>query len=212
VIWDWNGTLYDDVGWCVEVVNAMLARRGLPRLDGVEAYRRVFGFPVIDYYRRVGFDLDAEAFEALAEEYMAHYHGGTAGRCGLYKDAGRVLQTLRRRGLRQVVLSASRNDHLRAQVDACGVGGTFERMLGVSDIYAAGKAKLAHAYIAEAGSTGRAVLVGDSTHDYEVAAALKIDCLLVAHGHQSRRRLSACGVPVLDGISDVLSYINDCEN
>ena len=33
------------------------------------------------------------------------------------------------------------------------------------------------------------ILIGDTDHDYRVAQNLKIDCLLISHGHQSNRRL-----------------------
>lgn len=83
VVWDWNGTLLDDVEVCIETVNAMLRQRNLPTLESVDQYQNVFTFPVIDYYRRVGFDLERESFEALSEEYMRGYHE-RAVRCGLF--------------------------------------------------------------------------------------------------------------------------------
>ena len=46
VVWDWNGTLFDDVALCIQVMNGMLEKRGLPRLAGPEQYRQVFTFPV----------------------------------------------------------------------------------------------------------------------------------------------------------------------
>lgn len=74
VVWDWNGTLLDDVEVCIETVNAMLRRRHLPQLESVDQYQNVFTFPVINYYRQVGFDLERESFEALSTEYMRGYH------------------------------------------------------------------------------------------------------------------------------------------
>ena len=53
IIWDWNGTLFDDAGVCLDIMNGMLARRNLPHLTP-ERYEEFFDFPVIDYYRRVG--------------------------------------------------------------------------------------------------------------------------------------------------------------
>jgi len=39
---------------CIQSANALLERYDLPRLGSVEAYRALFGFPIIDYYRRLG--------------------------------------------------------------------------------------------------------------------------------------------------------------
>ena len=63
VFWDWNGTLLDDVEVCIESMNELLDEYGLPRLQGREQYHGVFGFPVSEYYRRLGFDFDKVPFE-----------------------------------------------------------------------------------------------------------------------------------------------------
>ena len=54
VVWDWNGTMFDDVALCIQVMNGMLEKRGLPRLAGPEQYRQVFTFPVEEYYKALG--------------------------------------------------------------------------------------------------------------------------------------------------------------
>ena len=69
VIWDWNGTLLNDIEWCLSIVNRMLANRDLKPLGSVSEYRNVFCFPIIEYYKNVGFDFEKEPFETLAEEY-----------------------------------------------------------------------------------------------------------------------------------------------
>jgi len=55
VVWDWNGTLLNDMEACIRSMNLMLEKRRLPPID-FETYRSVFTFPVIDYYRAVGID------------------------------------------------------------------------------------------------------------------------------------------------------------
>ena len=48
------------------------------------------------------------------------------------------------------------------------------------------------------------MVVGDTEHDYEVARAMDADCILVANGHQSKTRLQALGVPVLDDVRSLV--------
>ncbi len=50
VIWDWNGTLIDDIDLCVRSVAAILDAHGMPRVT-VEEHRRLFRMPVRDFYR-----------------------------------------------------------------------------------------------------------------------------------------------------------------
>jgi len=68
IIWDWNGTLLDDAEICLEAINIMLKKRHLPELS-MERYRDVFTFPVIEYYREVGFDFTLEAWDPVATEF-----------------------------------------------------------------------------------------------------------------------------------------------
>ena len=73
VIWDFNGTVLDDVRACINSMNALLAARGLPLLTE-ERYKKVFGFPVEEYYGRLGLDLAAEDFKTvLAPEWVEQY-------------------------------------------------------------------------------------------------------------------------------------------
>ena len=61
IIWDWNGTLLDDLDLSLESVNILLEERNLPALS-VEKYKDIFCFPIVDYYVKAGFDFEKEAF------------------------------------------------------------------------------------------------------------------------------------------------------
>ena len=43
-------------------------------------------------------------------------------------------------------------------------------------------------------------MVGDTTHDADVARSMGVSCVLIADGHQSFRRLSEAGVPVYESL------------
>ena len=58
VAWDFNGTVLDDVSIGITAVNRLLERRSLRIIESEEAYRELFDFPVIDYYKRLGFDFE----------------------------------------------------------------------------------------------------------------------------------------------------------
>ena len=53
ILWDWNGTLLSDVPLVVKINNEVFARHGY-RLTSEEEYRRIFRFPVKDYYTDIG--------------------------------------------------------------------------------------------------------------------------------------------------------------
>jgi len=208
VIWDWNGTLFDDVKLCMSVINTLLSRRGMKTLDSIAEYHTVFTFPIIDYYRDVGFDFEKEPFEALAVEYMDLYLSRDST-CGLFPGTKSVLSGLQQMGVRQVMLSASNREVLLKQVSRYDIADYFDEMLGISNIHASSKLEIAKDFAARENLL-KAVLVGDSEHDFEVAQALEIDCILIPNGHQSKETLLSCGASVLDDITLVPGCLNIC--
>ena len=72
IIWDWNGTLLNDLDFCIATINSLLGKRKLPLLDR-NSYKANFTFPVKDYYAAIGFDFKKEAFEIPAREFIDKY-------------------------------------------------------------------------------------------------------------------------------------------
>ncbi len=72
LIWDWNGTLLDDVEVNVKVINEMLSKRDLPLLD-INTYKEIFCFPVKQFHIRIGIDFEKESIEEISAEYMERY-------------------------------------------------------------------------------------------------------------------------------------------
>jgi phosphoglycolate phosphatase len=202
VIWDWNGTLLDDVWLCVEVVNAQLSRRGLGGISA-QRYQELFGFPLRDYCRRLGFDLERESYEAISDEFVALYERRRL-ECGLRQGALEALSAIQRAGLEQSLLSAYKEERLREMVNYFGLGGFFSAAVGLDDHYAQGKVERGKRRMEELGwREDEVILIGDTDYDLEVARQMGVDCLLVAGGYQSRQRLEAAGAQVVDGLAEV---------
>ncbi|HVU03368.1 MAG TPA: HAD family hydrolase [Polyangiaceae bacterium] len=203
VVWDWNGTLLDDVDHCVRVVNGMLREDGLQEISA-EEYRAVFDFPVRGYYERLGFDLSGDRFVRLAHRFIAAYDRG-ATECRLHAGAVPVLERLSARGATSSILSAARTASIHPLLDHHGIADHFTAVAGLDDHYAASKVERGLAWLAEHGHDRAALLlVGDTAHDHEVATALGVRVVLVAAGHQSRERLEALGSPVVERLEDLL--------
>ena len=197
-IWDFNGTILDDVETGIRSVNVLLRQRGLPVLEDKAAYRRVFGFPIRDYYERLGFDFEREPYEVVAplwvEQYLKHVVDAP-----LYEDVIETLELLRRRGVRQTVISATELGMLRQQLRQLGIDGYFEEILGLDNIHAASKMALAQEWRVRH-PRARAIFLGDTDHDRETAAAMGAECYLIARGHQSADYLETLGVPVFPSL------------
>ncbi len=206
LIWDFNGTVLDDVAHGIDCVNPMLAARGLPTIPDVETYRELFGFPIDDYYRRLGFDFEKEDYDTvLAPEWVARYLAGEAS-CPANNGVAETISAAHAMGVDQLMLSASNLAQLQGQLTRLGLSEAFSEVLGLDNIHARSKTHLAIAW-KEAHPDACPLFIGDTEHDAAVAAAIGADCVLFTGGHQSRRRLAECGLPLVDRIEDVLLYL-----
>jgi len=184
----------------------MLDKRSKRILTNVSEYHAAFCFPIIEYYRNVGFDFNEEPFEDLAQEYIEMYHGEGSDSVALHKNAEYVLKTIRSLQISQVILSASAQNNLEMQLNPFDIRLYFDEVLGISDIYAKSKLEIGIDYLSR-NHIQNGVMIGDTVHDFEVAQAMGMECILVAHGHQSKEKLVECNVPVFDNLEEVLSHL-----
>jgi phosphoglycolate phosphatase len=197
IIWDWNGTLLNDVELCVQTMNNMLKKRGLRQLT-IPSYKEVFSFPVENYYRKIGFDFDKEPFEIPALEFIDHYNSQVA-ECRLHNHTEMVLKYFHSLGIRQFVLSAMKQDALDQCLEQQNISQFFEHISGLDNHYAASKLENGRRLISAFNLNPKdLVMVGDTVHDFEVATELGCRCVLVANGHQSRALLNGTGAFVID--------------
>ena len=206
IIWDWNGTLLDDAEVCREAINKMLKVRSLPELS-LDKYRNVFTFPVIEYYKEIGFNFDVEEWEPVAMEFINLYLSALPI-CGLTPFAARTLETFKQKGFRQAIISAMEHEELLKSVSALGIYEYFDFIGGIGDHYGGGKIDNARNYLNSTGlNPEKITLIGDTLHDSQVAAELKCKCILVATGHQSFQRLSNTGLQVIHNLSEIDSQL-----
>lgn len=206
VIWDWNGTLFDDTDFCVGIMAAMLAKRDLGSFD-VDRYRELFTFPVRDYYERVGFDLDREPFEDLAVEFIDRYMSGWRQH-SLRADALPMSDALHNRGVTQSILSAAEQGLLNDSATHFGLNDRMTALVGIDDHHAVSKLDHGLAFLRELHvPVDRVLLIGDTVHDHEVATAMGVDSALVEGGHAPRAKLQATGGPVFASLTALLTTL-----
>jgi phosphoglycolate phosphatase len=202
ILWDWNGTLLNDTGICIESINELLQERGLPVLTR-ERYLEVFDFPVKEYYKRIGFDFDKEPFEIPAHRYIELYHSKLP-ESKLHDGAVEVLEHFKQQKYTQLLLSASEIKNLETAIDQFGLREYFDGIAGLDNIYAHSKSDIGIALLEKMGiDPSTACLIGDTLHDREVAGKIGCHCLLVGNGHQAYNRLAKNGAPLLKRLEDV---------
>lgn len=207
IIWDWNGTLFDDAWLCVEIMNGLLEQRNLPLLT-TEIYETIFDFPVKDYYRKLGFDFTVEPFETASDAFMEGYYR-RMHKCPLRDHTRTVLNRGRDQDLTMSILSAMEHSYLAEMVHHHHLRDYFTDVIGLSDHHAAGKVALAQQWIKDQDIAPENILfIGDTTHDHEVAQVLGVDCTLIHSGHHARARLAALNVPIIESLLDLFDPAN----
>ena len=207
IIWDFNGTILDDIKAGIDSVNKLLRDRGLKEISGVDEYRRVFRFPIKGYYERIGFDFNKEPYEVIAplwvEEYLINVKSAT-----LFCDVIETLEYFKEKGVKQVILSATERNMLLGQLSELGISGYFEEIMGLDNIHAHSKEGLAKDWRMRH-TDSAALLIGDTDHDFFVAASIGADCALVSRGHQSKEYLRSLGVPTFDNLVQLRDALFD---
>lgn len=197
IIWDWNGTLLDDLELSLNSVNVLLKERNLPILT-VDRYKEIFTFPVIDYYKAAGFDFNKEPFEVPAKQYVRLYSAGV-GSLKLFPDVVDTLTYLKERNYRLIVLSAMKDDNLKLMIELAGITHFFDGIYGIKDNYAREKISLGKQLVKDLNlKVSDCLMVGDTLHDAEVAEHCGFNCILYTGGHVSRQRLETKNLRIID--------------
>jgi len=208
VVWDWNGTLFDDLHIVVDAVNASLGELGAPPIDA-DAYRDHYTRPVRLFYEALlGRPVSATEFTMIDRVFHAAY-GASLDRAALATDARRVVVQVAASSS-QSLLSMWRHDSLVDYVDRLGLADYMARIDGNRSRQDASKAGALAEHVARlldqrvVADPAAVVVIGDGLDDARSAAEAGVDCVLYDGGTHHRRELEAAGVPVAKTLTDAL--------
>lgn len=175
----------------------------------IRIYIKVFfSFPVVDYYIKVGLDFEKHSFDELAQLFIDLY-SEVQDSAELFKSVRDVLKYFNSLGLKQSVISVCEKERLYHQISLFDIEDYFDDVIGTDDNYAVSKADIAKKWFADHElNPDKAVFIGDTVHDYEVARAVGCDSILIADGHQSREVLSVTDAVIINCLSDIKEIFN----
>ncbi len=198
IVWDWNGTLLDDVDFCIQTINEILVEHGLKQVSR-DAYRERFAFPVVDYYKTLGFDFNKVSFEVVGKAFFDRYRAGLNKGSSLFEGTKDLLKSLKAEGKHLYILSAAEEQHLFEATRYFQVEHLFDGVYGISNVYATSKVDRGKELLQKiAALKEKIIFVGDTDHDLDVAKSLGIDALLIADGHQPYCKLKPLHNAVLE--------------
>ena len=206
IIWDWNGTLLNDTSLCTQILNESLRKRDIPEIT-VQQYKQKFLFPIKTFYESIGFDFDKEPFENSNNEFNAGFVDQFKS-LALQPFAKDTIIKFAEKKITQTILSASRQDRLKEQVNFFDITQYLQHVVGTNNLYAHGKEYEGEELLLTLDIPAEeTIIIGDTLLDSSVAKYLKIDCALVSNGHNDIKRLKETGAFTFSDIKEFYNWI-----
>ena len=208
IIWDWNGTLIDDVSLCVYILNSILTDHGKEQVS-INQYRKTFFFPVSKFYESLSLPCSGEEYERLAQNYIKKYREEYKS-CFLHDHAFETIKSLQMLGVSQSIFSAGMQSDLEEFVNFYGLMDFMTLVDGANNIYAKGKGDRVHDhFIKVSHHADQVLLIGDTLHDAEVAASVGCSVLLFEKGHFCEERLRNSPAQSFNNLLEVIKHLSD---
>ncbi|MEV7427847.1 HAD hydrolase-like protein [Streptomyces sp. NPDC091212] len=213
LVWDWNGTVLDDIQAVIGATNAAFAEIGLEPIS-LDRYRELYRVPIPRFYERLMGRLPSDAeWAAMDETFHRHYTERRPG-CGLTAGVEELLSEWSLAGGSHSLLSMYGHRELLPVVRGYGIERHFLRIDGRTG--PSGGSKAVHmerhlTSLAAAGSISadRTVVIGDAVDDAVAAAHVGARAVLYTGGSHSRTALEAVGVPVVDSLAEAVAVARD---
>lgn len=206
LVWDWNGTLLDDITAVIGATNAAFAEIGLEPIT-LERYRELYCVPIPRFYERLMGRLPSDdEWGVMDEAFHRHYSEHRIG-CGLTNGVEELLRDWRLSGRSQSLLSMYVHEQLIPVVRGYGIEDHFIRVDGRTGPSGGTKALHMERHLAALGGVAapdRTVVIGDAVDDAVAAAHVGVRAVLYTGGSHSRASLESVGVPVVDSLEEAV--------
>jgi phosphoglycolate phosphatase len=194
-VWDWNGTLFDDMAATHVATNASLAFFGKGPIT-LEEEQENFTFPLIHFYEKMNVPVDD--YLEHAEEVGNLFHdiyNRESQKCALADGAVDALDWLQSHGVQMMILSNHRQKALDRDVSRFGLDGYFDLMSGnekaATIVRGLNKLHRLEAYMQQNGFAPEdTFIIGDSHEEPEIAKKLGLLGISISGGLMSARRLA----------------------
>jgi phosphoglycolate phosphatase len=191
IVFDWDGTIIDSASTIVECIQAAARDIGLAA-PGHERASHVIGLGLHDSLRIAVPDLPAERYLEFAGLYRKHFLAREDA-MRLFGGMRELLGELSRTRRLAIATGKSRRGLERA-LDGTGVRACFTASRCADETTPKPHPAMLREIIGELGvSQEEALMVGDTSHDMEMARAAGVDALGVTYGAHAETGLRACG-------------------
>lgn len=191
IVFDWDGTLSDSTAHITYSIQAACRDLRLP-VPADDAASHVIGLGLRDALQSVTPSLPPEDYPRLAERYRFHYLTGEP-KLALFRGAREMLQRLRDAGYFLAVATGKSRVGLNRALDATRLGPLFDATRCADETFSKPHPAMLYELTRELGQDiGRSVMIGDTTHDLQMADNAGMAGIGVTYGAHPASSLAAC--------------------
>jgi phosphoglycolate phosphatase len=192
LVFDWDGTLMDSLATIVACLNRSARELGLEPFDE-ERVRQTVGLGLPDTMVALGLGKDRADWGPIVERYRDHWIATYSHQPLLFEGAAQVLERLHGSGYLMAVATGKGRRGLDADFSKTGVGRFFHASRTADETRAKPHPQMLLELLDEFGvARSRALMIGDTTYDLELAKNAGIPALAVESGSHHRSQLERC--------------------
>jgi phosphoglycolate phosphatase len=209
VVFDWDGTIMDSTGLIAECIRKAAEAAGLPPPDE-SAAKAVIGLSVADSVRRLFKHADATAHATFAAYYRAYFMARDHA-LPLYDGMRELLAELDANGRLLAVATGKSRRGLDRALAHSGLAGRFHATRCADEGFAKPHPDMLYHLMRVTGvEAGRTLMIGDTTHDLELAANAGTLAVGVSYGAHSKGELVAARpLAVADSVAQLRDWLHE---
>lgn len=190
IVFDWDGTLMDSAAAIVRAIQASAADLGLPVPSDARA-RHVIGLGLNDALHYAVPELEESNYPRMVERYRHHYLSGDH-QLALFDGTVELIAALRERGHLLAVATGKSRKGLERALSFSGLGEYFHATRCADECFSKPHPAMLDELMAELGvEQASCLMIGDTTHDLQMAKNAGVAGLAVSFGAHPVEQLQA---------------------
>lgn len=194
VVYDWNGTLLDDVGISFDCFLITLEMLGA-KPPTLEEYKNNYDIPIRRLYMASGVpeQLFLEKINGVFHTFYSHYKQ-RADKAVLRSGVADTLSSLHGKNVKQIIASNDIGDRIKHQITRLSINDFIHDVVAFSDMESrkVPKGELLKQYMKrEKIPAHNAVMVGDVMEEIQIARELGMASIAITDGYVTESRLRA---------------------
>lgn len=212
IVFDWDGTLMDSTAHITHAIQAACRDLGLP-VPPRERASHVIGLGLIDAMRTVCPNLPEARYHEMIQAYRHHYLAGGEV-IELFDGVKEGIAALKQAGYMLAVATGKSRAGLDRALSATGIGSHFLITRTADECHSKPHPQMLHEITAQLGvSPERTLMVGDTTHDLQMANNAGTLSVGVSYGAHPIEDLMDCEpLAIFDLYDDLQQWLISLNN